>query len=189
MPVGIITDSFGNAFDVQNPERGDFNIEDIAHSLAQIARFGGRCKDFYSVAQHSFYVSYMMGPKKAKIGLLHDASEAYLSDIASPIKPLLPDYVALEKSLQGKLALAFDLPVDAFEDPDLKLMDKKIQGMEAANLITNPQTVYAWCGYPDDTMFSIDRNFKPWPWKDAKRMFINRYWEIFNGLHDFTGDA
>ena len=185
MPIGIITDLDGNSFDVQNPDRGDFNIEDIAHALAQEPRFSGRCKEFYSVAQHSFYMSYMGPPEKAKAYLLHDGTEAYLRDIASPIKPLLPDYVALEKALGGKLALAFDLPVDAFDDPDLKMMDKKLQGMEASVLIKNPHTVYAWCGYPDDTLFSIDRNFKPWPWKDAKRMFLNRYWEIYNGLHDF----
>jgi hypothetical protein len=35
--------------------------------------------------------------------LLHDASEAYLSDITRPVKPLLKEYLSIEASLQNKI--------------------------------------------------------------------------------------
>ncbi len=70
----------------------DVNIKDIAHSLANICRFNGHVPRFYSVAQHSVYVARylteVMGqtPAVGLWGLLHDAAEAYLGDVCSPIK-------------------------------------------------------------------------------------------------------
>jgi 5'-deoxynucleotidase YfbR-like HD superfamily hydrolase len=66
-------------------------ILDIAHALALSCRFGGHVKHHYSVAQHS--VHCMEHAKRLGYGkltqfacLMHDTPEAYLSDIAGPIK-------------------------------------------------------------------------------------------------------
>lgn len=69
----------------------DIRIQDIAHHLSQICRYTGACPHFYSVAQHSVYVSSLMWgeygtPEAAMAGLLHDAAEAYFNDLASPVK-------------------------------------------------------------------------------------------------------
>lgn len=69
----------------------DVCIEDIAHHLSLICRYTGACPFHFSVAQHSLMVSAFMYHEwgiaiAALAGLLHDASEAYLNDIASPIK-------------------------------------------------------------------------------------------------------
>lgn len=81
------------------PESTDVLLADIAHSLSMQCRFNGHCRVFFSVAQHSVLVSeqieqYMRdrGFPASEIrdvahwGLMHDASEAYLTDIPRPLK-------------------------------------------------------------------------------------------------------
>ena len=68
----------------------DIDIADIAHSLGNQCRFTGQCGTYYSVAQHAFECSMVGGPgatrDEALWLLLHDAAEAYLGDVASPMK-------------------------------------------------------------------------------------------------------
>jgi hypothetical protein len=66
----------------------DIRLEDIAHALSHLCRFTGHTSRFYSVAEHSVWCSRMVHPKFAAHALLHDASEAYLQDIPSPLKHL-----------------------------------------------------------------------------------------------------
>jgi len=68
-----------------DPRPEEVDIEDIAHALSMLCRFTGHTKTFYSVAQHSIGVSFHCGDD-ALWGLMHDASEAYLADIARPVK-------------------------------------------------------------------------------------------------------
>jgi len=102
----------GRQFHPDAPERTDFNIEDIAHALSMTCRFAGSTKFHYSVAQHSVLVADWLyaetgHPFVALDGLMHDAAEAYLVDMPSPIKALLPDYAALEDRVDKALRLAF----------------------------------------------------------------------------------
>lgn len=84
---------------------GEIDIRDIAHALAQTCRFGGHVRTFFSVAQHSVLVSERaeaIDQGAGLWGLLHDASEAYLLDIPTPLKlsPLFAPYRELEAQLQ-----------------------------------------------------------------------------------------
>lgn len=97
----------GKYLDVFNPDPEMICIEDIAHSLAHQCRFGGHLPQFYSVAQHSYFVSKMVDKEYELIGLMHDASEAYLLDIPRPIKKKLPCYKAIENSLMEVIAKKF----------------------------------------------------------------------------------
>ncbi|WP_368909878.1 HD family hydrolase [Proteus penneri] len=63
----------------------DIDIQDIASGLANECRFNGLIDNFYSVAQHLVYVSYLVAPEYALEALLHDASEAYVKDLPSTI--------------------------------------------------------------------------------------------------------
>jgi hypothetical protein len=88
----------GVLVDIANPDPAAIRIVDIAHALSRICRFGGHVVVYpYSVAQHSLMVSEFVPPDMAMAGLLHDAAEAYLGDLVSPVKALLPDYLELER--------------------------------------------------------------------------------------------
>ena len=72
----------GRQFWPLEPDPADVHIEDIAHALANICRYGGHSNRFYSVAEHSVLVASRTGIG----GLLHDAAEAYIGDMVRPLK-------------------------------------------------------------------------------------------------------
>ncbi len=75
----------GKRFNLLNPKASDIDIVDIAHALSRICRFTGHC-EHYSVAQHSVIVSQHVAGGNALAGLMHDAHEAYVGDVSSPMK-------------------------------------------------------------------------------------------------------
>lgn len=103
----------GKNIDVFNPDPEMICIEDIAHALAQTPRFGGHLPYFYSVAHHSVTCANkfkaLYGNKKEDIlaALMHDASEAYLTDIPRPIKKKLPEYKKIEDVLMKVISEKF----------------------------------------------------------------------------------
>jgi hypothetical protein len=111
----------------------EINIEDIAHSLSLQCRYTGHCTRFYSVAEHSVYVSWMQKPENALWGLLHDASEAYLTDITRPLKPFLTGYKMYEDNLMrvvcDKYSLPYAMPDDVKETDSRILLDEREQLM------------------------------------------------------------
>lgn len=99
-----ITTYSGHAVSPLEPDAAVIDIRDIAHALARIGRANGHFVDFYSVGQHCLdcaqeALARGYGPRQALACLLHDASEAYLSDITSPVKKSLRQYVAVEDRL------------------------------------------------------------------------------------------
>ena len=94
-------------------DRPVFDIRDIAHALSLCCRFNGHINRFYSVASHSIMVSVIMGDLKLgdpREGLLHDGTEAYLSDVPAPFKQCLPDWRAVDARLETALRAQFSLP-------------------------------------------------------------------------------
>jgi len=108
---------------VTAPSPSDICIEDIAHGLSHVCRFGGHVRQFYSVAQHSVIVSHYAGGPLRLPALLHDASEAYLGDIIHPLKQCLPDYKAIEKLWEVAIEQAFGLEVDELDRALIKSLD------------------------------------------------------------------
>jgi len=94
-----------------DPRADEVNIEDIAHSLAYQCRYGGHCLSYFSVAEHSVLVSRLLPPELRLVGLLHDATEAYVSDVPRPLKPFLSGYREIEARNWRVIAEAFGLPI------------------------------------------------------------------------------
>lgn len=90
------------------PRQEDILIEDIAHALSLMTRANGHFPEFYSVAQHcldcvSVALAEGRTDREVLACLLHDASEAYLSDITRPVKAHLTEYHSIEKVLQDAI--------------------------------------------------------------------------------------
>ena len=102
----------GEKFTPLDPDINQIQIEDIAHSLSLMCRANGHIDYFFSIAQHSINCA---GEAKARgfslriqlICLLHDASEAYLSDITRPVKQYMSEYRKVEKNLQDVIYVKF----------------------------------------------------------------------------------
>lgn len=135
----ILTHS-GQYFDLADPQPDMIRIEDIAHALSHICRFTGHTRHFYSVAEHSVLVSCCVPRELAMQGLLHDATEAYVNDIAAPLKLLLPDYRAIEARVWTAIAERFGLPLEL--DPLVKDADLSMLTAERRHLM--PPTADRW---------------------------------------------
>lgn len=95
----------GVMFDPVHPESERIDILDIAHALSMLCRANGHFRSFYSVGQHCINCAREAKARgyseRVQLAcLLHDASEAYLSDVTRPVKQELPKYLEIEKPLQ-----------------------------------------------------------------------------------------
>lgn len=126
----------GRAFEPMDPSIDQIDIEDIAHALAMVCRFNGHCRRFYSVAEHSVWVSRCVPEQDALWGLLHDAAEAYVSDVARPIKPFIGGFKEIETGIQQtvcrKYGLANRMPTSVADADVRMLATERLQLMNAA---------------------------------------------------------
>ena len=98
----------GNYISLTNPNPGEITIEDIATGLSNVCRFNGQLDRWYSVAEHSIHVAELV-PKEYKLqALLHDATEAYICDVPTPLKHMLGDaYKNVESVLAAAIGRKF----------------------------------------------------------------------------------
>lgn len=94
------------------PDSNQIKIEDIAHALSLMCRANGHFIRFFSIAQHAINCADEakargLSERIQLACLLHDASEAYLSDIARPVKKHLPEYLGIEKRVQDTIYAKF----------------------------------------------------------------------------------
>lgn len=135
-----IQTSAGKYFNFLAPHTYAFDIEEIAHALSNLCRFTGHTREFYSVAQHSVLVSQIAPIRWRKQGLMHDAHEAYVNDISSPLKLLLPDYCRVEASVEQALRAFFGLPQHFA--PDVKHADLVALQTERLSLMPIDHSTY-----------------------------------------------
>jgi hypothetical protein len=159
-PNAILVHS-GVIFDVFNPKIEDIRIEDIAHALSNICRYGGHSPKFYSVAQHSVICSYESGtPQEQFEFLMHDASEAYLMDLPRPIKRNMPDYIKIEDKLLDLIFTKYNLTFPLVKR--VKEVDDQVLHYEYRNFFEEP-----------------DLNFEYWTPDQAKAAFADRFEELY----------
>jgi hypothetical protein len=127
MRPGWIRTYTGTYISVTCPEPEKIDVRDIAHQLSLECRWGGATTRHYSVAEHSIWVSKfvreLVPAEHREVAtvhaLLHDAHEAYLKDIPTPLKVLLePAYSRLSDGLDAAIRVRFGLeaPSDGVRD-------------------------------------------------------------------------
>jgi hypothetical protein len=158
----------GLMFDFANPQQDSIDLHDIAHALALTNRYGGHTSDPYSVAQHCVLCSEQAPPGLEMEALLHDAAEAYIGDVPSPLKQMLPDFRATEKRVEAAIAEKFGVPTTM--SPAVKMVDTRMLVTEAVQL------GFRWWRSLNCEPF--DLTIRPWSWKWAKRRFVARYYEL-----------
>lgn len=107
----------------------DINFDDIAIGLSNTCRFAGQISEFYSVAEHSVLVSKVLEvrlngelPGIVESAFMHDAPEAYIGDMVSPLKKLCPGFQMIEESLELAIRQRFGLAMP-FGHPMIKAVD------------------------------------------------------------------
>ena len=114
----------------------DVDLEDIAHHLSMVCRFGGAVRRHYSVAEHSLLVASLVPPEHRLRALLHDAAEAYLGDIVRPMKkqPEMDHYRGCEHRAQRVIFDVFG--VDAsMKESFVSHADRVALSTERSNLM------------------------------------------------------
>lgn len=120
-----------------NPDAESICCEDVVCSLSEIRRFCGHTSRPYTVGEHTVLVCRLAeanGEPQSVVDAcaIHDAPEAYIGDVASPLKALLMDYQEIESGVAAAVSAAFR--TDA-EDPRVKKYDRLAIWIEANELM------------------------------------------------------
>lgn len=179
--TGWINTYTGRKFFPLDPDPSQIVIEDIAHALSNTCRYTGHSRFFYSVAEHSCHVANVSywdthtpyDRTNALAGLLHDASEAYLCDLARPLKvqPLFAPYREAEARLQSMILQRFGL------DPTLP---EVVETADKRMLVTESRYVFGDRIHPD---WNIRRFGEPYSFgieglspEQAERRFLSMFY-------------
>ena len=158
-----------------NIKKEMISIIDIAHSLSQICRFTGHTKEFYSVAQHSVLVCDAQKTiLEKRAGLLHDATEAYVNDLPSPLKTCvnLGDYKKLEDTFHYVINKKYK--VNDGMTPNIKKADLSALFTEKRDVL-NMTSDWGW----GENIELFKDKIIPLPPNEAKLLFIKRFIELF----------
>lgn len=158
----------GKFVDTLNPDPETIDARDIAHHLSQTCRFGGATSCFYSVAEHAVLVYDLMRYRGARGwaldgALLHDAAEAYLGDVVSPLKYALRaeefyarrlstfddfdgTYATLSGRMDSAIAERFGVPERCLNSSDLRVADMWALRIEAERLTSSRGANWRWPG-------------------------------------------
>lgn len=163
----------GTPFWPLDPDPTEIHIDDIAHSLAMQCRFNGHSRHFYSVAEHSVYVSMLVPEQFALEGLLHDGAEAYIGDVIRPLKRLKEfDFfreieTRVEEAIAEKFQLAYPWP------QSVKIADESMVRSELLHIVNYNEVM--------DTQLLHDASApmgivpRCWTPQEAKDQFLIRY--------------
>jgi len=151
-----------------NPQLDEIDIKDIAHALSLVCRFGGHCREFYSVAEHSIRVALEVDKDHKLSALLHDAHEAYLHDVPRPIKQDISGYKEIADGIQKAINRKFGSSSDCYE---IEHADDTLLSTEARDLGLNTTD---WSELPTP----LKETIFPWEWRDAEQTFLT-YFELW----------
>ena len=131
----------GKRFDPMQMTPEEVSLRDIAHALSLLCRGGGHMKYFYTVGLHSLNcareaASRGWSDRLVLACLLHDASEAYLSDIIRPVKVHLSNYLEIEDQIMSVIWQHFQLELTPEEHKKWKQIDDEILDSELKEMFS-----------------------------------------------------
>lgn len=159
--------STGDTFDFAKLDKESYNVADIARGLTYTNRYNGQL-GYMPVAGHSLRVAKMMHNHFVKIsgntvaawnayliGLLHDAAEAYVGDVVSPLKALTPDFCYFERAIQDLIYGQFGAIVAGDLHDILKRYDVEDRAAEMAGEVRNPEPAELEKLYLDEVVKAV----------------------------------
>lgn len=176
----------GRLVDPLDLKAEDLSVLDIAHHLSNMCRFSGATRKFYSVAEHSVRVTRWVRAQSGSIeeqrwALLHDASEAYLQDLPTPLKKdpkFGRSFRVEERRVESAVAKAFEL--DGKIPALVHLGDKAVFGAEVRDLMP-PSPQWELWPVPSEAVLPA-HEIKPWGAAKAKRKFLEEFDSLFGAL-------
>lgn len=193
----------GHKFYPEDPRPEDFRIEEIAHALSMICRFGGHTPVFYSVAEHSVRVCDAIWEARASLpvllveasgialfdvvmeGLVHDGAESLLGDVVWPLKrsPGMSGYRLIERDAEACMRMAFRLPPKP--SSIVKHFDLVLLATEKRDLLGSgsgdrheldaAKAEGSLKDWHSDGVEPLREKIAPWGQEEAKRIFLHRY--------------
>ncbi|MBE6034701.1 MAG: HD domain-containing protein [Clostridiales bacterium] len=163
-----------------NPTRAvekDITIGDVAHALSLICRANGHLNIFFSVAQHSINCAMEAKErgfsKKIQLDcLLHDASEAYIGDVITPLKIQLNTYKDYEKALQATVLKALGVGPPKEED------EKIIKEIDSCMLYHEFKLLHGELVFKTEPEIHITISETEVPHNQIEAQFIQLYREL-----------
>ena len=172
----------GKKFYLLNPQPEMIDIEDIAHSLSMMCRWTGHTCWHYSVAQHSWYTSYLVSERFALSALLHDAAESYLGDMNRPLKHFTPAGAAyreieeiVERVIYEKFGLLYPMSEEVKKADNEMLYAEKSQLMRITKATKYESN--KWGSSEVEAPITIEK----WTPIRAEKMFLRRFYELTRG--------
>jgi len=159
-----------------DPDATSVDPVDIAHALAMKCRYTGHCIRFYSVAEHSVHMADWalaeVGPRQAVLALLHDGAEAYLPDVASPIKSYIPGFREMEDRVFAAIVVRFGLSVTPEYTDYVKALDVDMFRVERPCVMV-PAPWWSEHDAPEDMRAGIEIQF--WDPERAELEWLRRF--------------
>ena len=151
----------------------DIDIYWIAKSLSKVCRYNGHTDHFYSVAQHSVYVSQVVPEEWAFCGLMHDTTEPFCQDIIRPLKITWKEHKKIEQGIWEKIAGKFGLPMEM--PMEVKRADNEVLLAERYQILPPSETKWEFSEEPANIKI-VEMNDR-----EAFDFFMGRFSELTQG--------
>jgi hypothetical protein len=161
----------GVKFVLRDSSVDGFKLGDIAHSLSMQCRYTGHTKLFYSVAEHCVLMSrYVEDPDCKIVALYHDAVEAYVGDLVTPLKQSLPEYKVIEEEIEQRLYTWLGYSVPPRVKKLVKMLDTRIMLRERDVLLPNGCELWI----EDQVVTPLDTDIECWSPARAKKEYLKQ---------------
>lgn len=172
--MSYITTYTGKHFDPANPDLSQVDIKDIAHALSLICRGNGHVRTFFSVGQHCINAAKEASARGYSnrvilASLLHDAGEAYMSDVPRPLKAIMPEYVQTEEQLLSLIyEKFFGSPLTEEETALVKRIDDDLLYYDLKELLNE-------CSDGAEPELQIELNYDFVPFEQVEEIYLRLY--------------